>query len=110
MGQNVSLLLVDKSPIPILSGHSKKSPLDWKPKWAIQAKDRTIIKKMHVSEVINFVPLLNSLKIKQSWFKMIYDHVSISKTNFVNPLYPLWAKKKIFLSNTPNEDDQQSEV
>jgi len=25
-----------------------------------------------MSEVINFVPLLNSLKIKQSWFKMIY--------------------------------------
>ena len=49
---------------------------------------------MHVLEVINFVQLLNSLKIKQSWFKMIYGHVSISKTNFVNPLYPLWAKKK----------------
>jgi len=27
---------------------------------------------MHVSEVTDFVPLLNSLKIKQSWFKMIY--------------------------------------
>jgi len=35
---------------------------------------------MRMSEVINFVPLLNSLKIKQSWFKMIYGHVSISKT------------------------------
>jgi len=33
-----------------------------------------------MSEVINFVPLLNSLKIKQSWFKMIYGHVSIFKT------------------------------
>jgi len=25
-----------------------------------------------MSKVINFVPLLNSLKIKPSWFKMIY--------------------------------------
>jgi len=33
-----------------------------------------------VSEVINFLPLLKSLKIKQSWFKMIYDNVSIFKT------------------------------
>jgi len=27
---------------------------------------------MYVLEVINFVPLLNFLKIKQLWFKMIY--------------------------------------
>jgi len=50
-------------------------------------------RKSHVSLVLNFVPLLNSLKIKQSWFKMMYGRVYISKTFFLNPLYPLWAKK-----------------
>ena len=39
----------------------------------------SIPKKWYVSEVINFVPLLNYLKIKQSWFEMIYDHVSSSQ-------------------------------
>jgi len=39
-------VLVGQLPIPILQQHSKK-------KW-------------HVSEVINFVPFLNYLKIKQS--------------------------------------------
>jgi len=63
-----------------------------------------------VSEVVNFLPLLNSLKIKQSLFKMIYGHVSIFKILCKSVIPSLSQKIKNISFKYPNEDHQQFEA
>ena len=67
-------------------------------------------------EVVKFVTRLISLKIKQSGFKMIYGHISLSKKIATKSFAPFFNPKKIIKSSflkkkkTLNEDHQHVEI
>ena len=50
------------------------------------------------------------MKIKQSWFEMIYGRVSLSKKKKHESLVPFWAKHNILFKITLNKDCQDLKV
>jgi len=60
-------------------------------------------------ESLNLVSGLIFLKMKQSWFEIIYGHVSLSKK--IHILCTLFEQKKIFLfKNSLSKDHHKDET